>query len=237
MGRIKVLVEEEQEILREAYKVILAQEPSLELTGLRDGSCIARGDGKSLEKVLLETSPDIVLIGTKLVQSNTITGLEMIRTDFPKIGIVLLSAHFDAESIGKLKGFARNSKRGAYLLKGSINTGKDLIRAIHDVAEGRVIVDPQVFAGLIQDSNISNSEISGLTARELEVLGWLSMGYRNSAIAQVLCLEPKTVERHISNIFSKLNNGDTDLKHPRVDAVLAYFKATGQLQINANACN
>ncbi|MDD5093883.1 MAG: response regulator transcription factor [Dehalococcoidia bacterium] len=235
MNRIKVRIEEEQEILREAYKTVLSQEPSIELVGCGDGAHITKGDVKGTEAVLLQTNPDILVIGTKLVQSNTISGLETIRRDFSQIGIVLLSAHFDAESIGKLKGFARNSKRGAYLLKASISTGRELIRAIHDVSEGRVIVDPQVFAGLIQDSDISNSNIAGLTARELEVLGWLAMGYRNSAIAQVLCLEPKTVERHISNIFSKLSNGDAEVKHPRVDAVLAYFRATGQLQLSA--CN
>jgi len=233
MKRLKVLVEEEQDILREAYKVVLSQEPSMEIVGVGNGISIATGDGETVERTLLETTPDLILIGTKLVQSSTIIGLETIRSDFPQIGIVLLSAHFDAESIGRLKGFARNSKRGAYLLKGSISTGKELIRAIQDVAEGRVIVDPQVFAGLIQDSDLSHSDISLLTARELEVLGWLAMGYRNAAIAQVLCLEPKTVERHISNIFSKLSNGDANIKHPRVDAVLHYFKATGQLQYSA----
>ena len=233
MKGLRVLVEEEQEILREAYKVVLSQESSIETVGVGNGAAIATGDEETVERTLLETTPDLILIGTKLVQSSTIVGLETIRSDFPHIGIVLLSAHFDAESIGRLKGFARNSKRGAYLLKGSISTGKELIRAIQDVAEGRVIVDPQVFAGLIQDSDLSNSDISLLTARELEVLGWLAMGYRNAAIAQVLCLEPKTVERHISNIFSKLSNGDTHIKHPRVDAVLHYFKATGQLQHSA----
>jgi DNA-binding NarL/FixJ family response regulator len=232
MSRIKVLIEEEQEILREAYKAILSDESSIELIGVRDGTCIAKGDKESVEKILLETNPDIVLLGTKLVQSSTIRGLEMIRVDFPHVGIVLLSAHYDAEGIRRLKRFARKSNRGAYLLKYSISTAGELIRVIRDVAEGRVIVDPQVFAGLIQDSDLSDSNISGLTARELEVLGWLSMGYRNSAIAQILCLEPKTVERHISNIFSKLNNDDAELKHPRVEAVLSYFKATGQLRLD-----
>ena len=235
MGSIKILVAEEQEILREAYKAILSQEPSVELVGVMNGTCIAEGDREGTEKVLLEANPDIVLLGTKLVQSGTIKGLEMIRVDFPHVGVVLLSAHYDAEGIGRLKGFARRNTRGAYLLKYSVSTAAEIIRVIKDVAQGQIIVDPQVFAGLIQDSDLSDSHISELTARELEVLGWLAMGYRNSAIAQTLCLEPKTIERHISNIFSKLSNGEAQLKHPRVEVALSYLRASGQLHSDANS--
>jgi len=229
MNRIKVLIEEEQEILREAYRNIFSEEPSIEVVGVSDGECIAKGNKEGIEKMIAETDPDIVLLGTKLVQSATITGLEVIRVGFPKVGIVLLSAHYDAEGIGRLKGFARNNARGAYLLKYSISTAKEIVRVVNDVAEGQIILDPQVFAGLIQDSDLSDSRMSELTARELEVLGWLAMGYKNVAIAQTLCLEPKTVERHISNIFSKLINGDAETKHPRVEVALSYLKASGQL--------
>lgn len=233
MSRIKVLIEEEQEILREAYRNILSNEPSMEIVGVCERPCIGSGERESIEKLLGETQPDIVLLGTRLVQSATIQGLEVVRVDFPRIGIVLLSAHYDAEGIGRLKGFAKNNARGAYLLKYSISTAREIVRVITDVASGQIILDPQVFAGLIQDSDMADSRISELTARELEVLGWLAMGYKNSAIAQTLCLEPKTVERHISNIFSKLINGDSELKHPRVEAALSYLRASGQLRQDA----
>ncbi len=235
MDKIKLLIEEQQELLREAYQLTIAKDPSIELVELRDGSSIAEGDTKTVEQVVLKTEPDILLLGTTMVQASTISTLQMIQTEFPQIGIVLLSSHFDAESIGRLKGFAGKSSRGAYLLKGSVNTGNELIRAIHEVSEGRVIVDAQVFAGLMRDSDIHDSNMGELTARELEVLGWLSMGYTNAAIAQAICVEPKTVERHISSIYSKLNNGETELKHPRVGAAIHYFKATGQLQSNGHA--
>lgn len=230
MSKTRVLIEEEQEILREAYKAILSQESSIELVGMGDGACIANGNKHDIERILIETNPHVVLLGTKIVRSSTITGLEILRVDYPHIGVVLLSAHYDAESIGRLKGFARKSKRGAYLLKGSVSTRAELVRIIRDVTENRVTVDPQVFAGLIQDSDFDSTSIDGLTKRELELLRWIAMGYRNAAIAQILCLEPKTVERHISSILSKLNNGDSKLKHPRVDATLCYLQSIGQLR-------
>ena len=230
MGRIKVLIEEEQEILRDTYRNILEEEPTMEVVGVTDGTCVASGDREAIEKVMLETEPDVILLGTKLVQSGIIQGLEAIRSDFPNVGVVLLSAHYDAEGIGRLKGFARRSAKGAYLLKYSINTAREVVRVIRDVAQGQIILDPQVFAGLIQDSDITDSHLSDLTARELEVLGWLAMGYKNTAIAQTLCLEPKTVERHISNIFGKLCNGASQVKHPRVEVTLAYLRASGQIK-------
>ena len=69
------------------------------------------------------------------------------------------------------------------------------------------------------------------------MLGWLSMGYKNTAIAQMLCLESKTVERHISNIFSKLCNGHSERKHPRVEVTLAYLRASGQISREARVDN
>ncbi len=238
MNRIKVLIEEEQEILRDTYQRILEEEASIEVVGVNEGTCICKGDKDAIEKVILETEPDVILLGTKLVQSAIINGLEAIRADFPNIGVVLLSAHYDAEGIGRLKGFARRSTRGAYLLKYSINTAREVVRVIRDVAQGQIILDPQVFAGLIQDSDMTDSSLRELTARELEVLGWLSMGYKNTAIAQSLCLEPKTVERHISNIFGKLCNGASATKHPRVEVTLAYLRASGQVRASeAQAVN
>lgn len=230
MSGIKVLIEEDQEILRDLYVSILGREPSLEVVGVGNGTGVAGGDGKAVRDLLEETGPNVVLLGTRLVDSRIINGLEMIYDGFPGIGVVLLSAHYDAEGLGRLKGFARRYPRGAYLLKYSFNTARELIRVIRDVAGGQIILDPQVFAGLIQDSDISDTSITELTARELEVLGWLSMGYRNAAIAQALFLEPKTVERHISNIFSKLCNGRSEIKHPRVEAALIYLRASGQIK-------
>lgn len=67
-----------------------------------------------------------------------------------------------------------------------------------------------------------------LTSRELEVLSWISKGLRNQTIAEILCVDPKTVERHINSIYSKLDLG-SESRHARVSAVMLYLKATGQL--------
>ena len=65
-----------------------------------------------------------------------------------------------------------------------------------------------------------------LSPREMEVLGWMARAYRNNAIAQILHLEPKTVERHINNIYGKLGNCP-DSKHPRAHAITLFLTSSG----------
>ena len=102
-------------------------------------------------------------------------------------------------------------------------------RVIHAVAEGRLIIDPQVFQGLMVENNLQTSVLKSLSPRELEIMGWMAKGYKNTAIAEVLSLEIKTVENHINNIFSKLTEFIPDARHQRVAAVISYLKATGSL--------
>ena len=123
----------------------------------------------------------------------------------------------------------KNSRRGAYLYKHSVDSVAEFSRVIHAVAEGRLIIDPQVFEGLMVENNIQNSVLKALTARELEILNWMAKGYKNAAIAEVLSLELKTVENHINNIFSKLTEYIPNARHARVASVISYLKATGSI--------
>jgi len=116
----------------------------------------------------------------------------------------------------------------AYLLKHTIDTVDQLTQVICSVAEGRVILDPAVMEGLIATGDAHGSFLKDLSPRELEVLSWMAKGYRNQTIAEVLFLDPKTVERHINNIYSKLGNCP-EAKHPRVYAVTLYLRACGLL--------
>ena len=70
--------------------------------------------------------------------------------------------------------------------------------------------------------------LKDLTSRELEVLSWMAKGYRNPTIAELLFLQPKTVERHVNGIYGKLGAA-LDSKHPRVHAITLYLRAMGIL--------
>jgi DNA-binding NarL/FixJ family response regulator len=123
------------------------------------------------------------------------------------------------------------------------------VRVIRAVTEGRVIIDPLVKEGLIGVSDariallndLTHSEMAlirtgdagaaslkELTRRELEVLSWMAKEMKNTSIAEVLCIDQRTVKCHINSIYNKLN-GKLDSKHPRVSAIMLYLKAIGQL--------
>jgi len=222
--KIKLYIVEEQELLRDAYRAVLPLEVSIEVVGISSDSST-----DSVIGVLSALRPDAILLGTKMLQPNTIAQLETIRERFPELGIVLLSTLFDIQGIRQLRGFTKGSSKGcAFLLKHSIDRISQLTQVVHAVTEGQVILDSVVMEGLIGAGESKTAFLKELTHRELEVLSWMAKGYRNATIAEVLCVDPKTVERHINSIYSKLNMV-TNSKHPRVAAIMLYLKATGQL--------
>lgn len=222
--KIKLYIVEEQELLRDAYNAVLPLEPTIDVVGVSGDSST-----DSVMSVLTALQPDAVLLGTKMLQSGTITQLETIREQFPDLGIILLSTLYDIQGIKQLRGFTKGSSRGcAFLLKHSIDRASQITQVVHAVTEGQVILDSVVMEGLICAGESKTTFLKELTHRELEVLSWMAKGYRNATIAEVLCVDPKTIERHINSIYSKLNMV-TNSKHPRVSSIMLYLKATGLL--------
>jgi len=229
MNKIRLYMEEEQEIFREAYRIILPRDPGLELVAVSSDGLVTRGDREGIRRRLAELSPDVVLLGTRLLHPDTVHGLELVTEFLPDAGVVLLFASYRAEGIQALKRYLKKAVHGgAFLLKSSINTVEELIQVIHTAAEKKVIFDPQIFEGLINNPG-NSSLLKDLTPRELEILSLMAQGYKNSAISNILYVELKTVEHYINSILCKLGCEIAENKHPRVQAVLYYLKATGQL--------
>ena len=232
MGRkLRLYVEEEQEILREAFRVVLpVVDSDIEPVKVSGAGFVVRGHTEELPAVFDVLSPDVLLLGMRVLNDPVAGMLTTIRERYPATGLVVLCSYYDTASIKRLKGFLkRNSQKGAYLYKHSVDSVAEFARVIHAVAEGRLIIDPQLFQGLMVENNIQNSVLKSLTPRELEILGWMARGYRNASIAEVLSLEPKTVENHINNIFSKLSEYIPNARDARVAAVLSYLRATGAI--------
>ena len=224
--KIRIYIMEEQEILREAYKTFFSFEPIIDVVGLSDPSL----ELDNLDTALATLKPDVLLIGTKVLQASFIDRLEASRDKLPRVGIVLLSALYDIKGIKRLRAFAKKSGAGcAYLFKHSLDTIQQLTQVIQAVSQGRVILDPVVMEGLIESGESKAATfLKELSPRELEVLNWMAKGFKNHAIADILCLELKTVERDINSIYSKLSPA-AESKHPRVNAITLYLRATGQL--------
>ncbi|MDP2953047.1 MAG: response regulator transcription factor [Chloroflexota bacterium] len=224
-SRIRLYIAEEQQLLREAFLSFFSSHSAIEVVGASDET-----DGEVLAPAVATARPNVVVVGVKTLHPESVGKLKMLWESCPGVAIVLLSSHYDIHGIKALKELSQDAAGGcAFLLKHTIDTVEQLTQVVQSVAQGRVIVDPSVMEGLMATTDIKSTLLKELTSRELEVLSWLAKGYRNDTVAEVLGLEPKTVERHINNIYSKLNDGTAQSRHARVRAVMLYLRATGQL--------
>lgn len=221
---ISLYIVEEQQVLKEAYLSLLLQQPDIEVLGASED---VTQDG--LLEVAKALHPDVMLLGFKTFEQAMVERLAAVREACPGVATVVLSLRYDAGSLRALRELSAPASVGcAYLLKHTLDTVEQLVQVIHSVAEGRIIVDPPIMKGLMATDRQEALLIKRLTPRELEVLRLMAKGCRNNAIAELLCLEPKTVERHINNIYGKMGSL-SDSRHPRVHAIMLYLTAVGQL--------
>lgn len=218
----RVYLAEEQQLLLEAYRSGLTSAADITLVGAS-----SEVTGAALIRATRALKPDVVVVGTGTLQEGTVEQLRELRREAPGVGLVVLSYAYDVKTNAALREFSRRAPGGcAYLLKHTIGEIDQLVQVILAVASGRIIMDPGVMGELVTVAEQNTTGLRNLSPREMEVLGWMARAYRNEAIARILHLEPKTVERHINNIYGKIG-GCPDAKHPRVHAIGLFMRAAG----------
>ena len=222
---IRLFVVEEQEIYRELYKSILPSMAPVELLEVLDS-----GEITEINQVVSSLQPDVLMLSTKKLEKHIIDELEQIRIAYPQIGIVLLLVFYTAQDIELLRKLALAGKGGmALFLKQSLDLTEQLFGIITSVNRGQVILDPLLTSFLLMEK-VEYPFLNQLTTREAEILSLLAKGYTNSAIAEALYIDIKTVEHHINSMYSKLRtSAEFNNKHPRVSAARIYLEATGEL--------
>ncbi len=224
IGEVSVYLAEEQRLLRDAYRAFLVPHPGLEVLGISEDTT-----GEALIVATAALKPDVLVLGIKVLQPDTVERLQALRRHCPNLAIVLLSAVYGFKGIKALRGFSQGASIGsAYLLKHTIDTVEQLTQVIRAVAQGRIIVDPAVMEALLDAADPRATVLKELSLRELEVLSWMAKGYNDDAIADVLCLETKAVERHVNSIYAKLGPCPSS-KEPRMHITMQYLRATGLL--------
>ena len=214
---IRVLIAEDQTILREAYLHALQIAPHIAVVA-------SVADGETAVEGAEHLQPDVALLDIQMPKLNGIEAAKQIRVALPHIGIVLFSHHSQRQYA---EAFLRDGTAGkAYLLKTTLNEPAELVRAIEVVADGGAILAPEIQDELLHLASARpQAQLNQLTRREQEVLGLMAEGYTNSAIAQRLSVSERTVESHVNNIFSKLNLTSEATHNPRVMAVLLFLQA------------
>jgi DNA-binding NarL/FixJ family response regulator len=222
---VSLYVVEEQEIYREIYSYTLPKHADIEV--MRVSGNAEKG---AMLRAVAELSPSVMLLSVKKLDTNIIEELEKIRSSYPRMGIVILIVFYSSQDIELLRRLALCGESGmALFLKQSLDRVEQLCRTILAVSQGQVILDPPLatfmFAGKPECPFLKQ-----LTTRELEILSLLSQGYTNSAIAETLFIDIKTVEHHLNSMYSKLKaDPDYNTKHLRVSAARLYLETMGTL--------
>jgi DNA-binding NarL/FixJ family response regulator len=188
----------------------------------------AVGDAEALKDAVAACQPDVAIVDVRMPPSHTDEGLRAaiaIRRDHPGVGILVFSQYIETRYAADL--LAGRSSGGVgggvgYLLKDRVGDVAEFTDAITRIAAGGTALDPEVVSGLLNASRHA-STLGTLTAREQDVLALMAEGRSNSAIADRIFVSERAVEKHISNIFTKLNLPPSDSDHRRVLAVLAYL--------------
>jgi DNA-binding NarL/FixJ family response regulator len=181
------------------------------------------GDGGGLIGLVRKERPDLAVIDIRMPPSHTTEGLDAaraIRSEFPKVGILLLSAHVEVETAVDL---LEEGERIGYLLKSRVMTTADFLDAVDRILGGGSVVDPALVKELVGASR-RDDPLAELTAREREVLALMAEGRSNNGIAHRLYITEGAVEKHVRSILMKLHLPTAEDDHRRVLAVVTYLE-------------
>ncbi len=183
------------------------------------------GDAESLVEVVERNRPDLCVVDVRMPPTHTDDGLRAamtIRSRWPEVGILVLSQYVEERYATDL--LADGTDGLGYLLKDRIADVAQFLDAVTRVGEGGTALDPEVVSQLFARSR-RRDPLEQLSPREREVLELMAEGRTNSAIARELVISDGAVEKHVGNIFTKLDLPPTDTDHRRVLAVLRWLES------------
>ncbi len=217
---IRVVLAEDNTLLREGVAQLLERADDIELVGVA-------ADLPEIEELIEKSDPQVVVTDIRMPPTGTDEGIRLaatLRLDRPDVGVVVLSQYAEpAYALALLEG---GSEGRAYLLKERVSEVDELIVAIREVAAGGSVIDAKVVEGLVSAKRPATSDLERLTPREREILGEMAQGKSNAAIAATLVLSTRAVEKHSNSIFSKLGLSEEMDLNRRVKAVLLYLADT-----------
>jgi DNA-binding NarL/FixJ family response regulator len=217
---VRVVIAEDSAVVRAGLVEILAD---------RGHEVVAAvGDAEALLAAVAAHHPDVTVVDVRMPPDHTDEGLRAaiaIRHDYPGTGVLVFSQYIETRYAADLLGAASGGGAAGvgYLLKDRVADVGEFIEALSRVAAGGTALDPEVVTQLLGASRRAGG-LAALTARERDVLALMAEGRSNAAIAGILVVSERAVEKHISNIFSKLGLAPSDADHRRVLAVLRYLE-------------
>jgi DNA-binding NarL/FixJ family response regulator len=214
---VRVTIAEDNALLRDGIALVLADH-DIEVVAAVDNA-------EDLVAAVARHGPDLALIDVRMPPTHTDEGIRAalrIRAEHPETAVLVFSQWVETQYARQL--LAEHPASTGYLLKDRIVATEQFIDAVRRVAAGGTSLDPEVVRQLLA-APLVDAGVARLTAREREILGRLAEGRSNQAIAAELCLALRSVEKHITAIFAKLDLAADTSDHRRVLAVLRFLAA------------
>jgi DNA-binding NarL/FixJ family response regulator len=217
---MRIVIAEDSAVMRAGLAEILADS---------DHEVVAAvGNAEDLLTAVDEHRPDAAVVDVRMPPGYTDEGLRAaiaIRRDHPTTGVLVFSQYIETRYTADLLGAASGGGAAGvgYLLKDRVADVEEFVEALTRVAAGGTALDPEVVTQLLRASRTDG--LGTLTTRERDVLALMAEGRSNAAIAGILVVSEKSVEKHVGNIFSKLGLPPSDADHRRVLAVLRYLES------------
>jgi DNA-binding NarL/FixJ family response regulator len=200
--KIRILLADDHQILREGLKYILDTQPDMIVAG-------EASDGRQAVREAKRINPDVLIMDIAMPELNGIEAARQILAVSPSIKIIILSMHYSTEHIYQ----ALQAGAKGFVIKDA--AGKELMRAVRTVYGGHRYLSEKVDEILIEDYLMQRHEVQlkspleNLSSREREILQLVAEGKTSAAIAEILFISQKTVETYRSRLMQKLGLKDT----------------------------
>jgi len=198
MAKIRVLVTDDHAIVRDGICALLALTGDIEAVG-------EATNGREALEMVKKLAPDVVLMDISMPLMGGLEATRRIHKEFPQTRVIVLTQYEDREFVLPV------IEAGASGFVSKTAASSELTSAIRSVYQGDSFLSPSIARLLVQDyremakAGKSRDTSEQLTDREREILKLLAEGHSTQAIARLLVISPKTVERHKTNLMAKLD--------------------------------
>ncbi|MDD3415115.1 MAG: response regulator transcription factor [Lachnospiraceae bacterium] len=202
---IKILIADDQELIRQSLEIVLNSKENLEVTDSVE-------NGQEVIRSVREKMPDIILMDIRMPKMDGVQCTKIIKENYPEIRIIILTTFDDDEFVYDALKYGASG----YLLKGVSMDG--LVDAIETVYSGRAMINPDVAAKVVRlfsqmakgdyTIHVDEKAIADLTKAEWKIIREVEKGSSNKEIAENLFLSEGTVRNYLSTILNKLQLRD-----------------------------